>query len=201
VLAYLIRHAVTDWVGHGLSGRRRGVPLSARGREEAESLGARLARVSLAAVYSSPLERAMETAAYVAAPQGLPPIPREELVEVDFGEWTGRTFEELDGDPRWRDFNLHRATTRAPGGEGMADVQRRVVDELERYAHRHRGRAVAVVSHADVIRAAILHHLGMPLDHGLRIEIEPAAVSTIALAHWGARVLCLNDTGERGLGP
>jgi probable phosphomutase (TIGR03848 family) len=192
----LVRHALTDWVGRGLSGRLPGIPLSAAGRAQAADLGERLRDLRLDAVYSSPLDRAVQTAQEVARPHGLAVQAREGLNEVDFGEWTGMTFDDLAADGRWKTFNTHRATAAVPGGEAMSRVMARVASELRVLAARHPAGRVVAVSHCDVIRAALLHHLGMSGDHYARLAAAPASVAVLELGGSGARLLRLNDTGR-----
>jgi probable phosphoglycerate mutase len=191
----LIRHAATDWLGRALAGRTPGVGLNRAGREQAERLGRRLAAVRLDAIHSSPLERAVETAEAVARHHGLGVERSDRLLELDFGEWTGRSLAELEGDPRWAAFNAFRADTRIPSGDHMLDVQARVAAELETLRGRHPSGRVAVVSHGDVIRAALLLHAGIPLDGYGRLEVSPASVSVVEMGPSGSRVLRLNDTG------
>jgi probable phosphoglycerate mutase len=121
---------------------------------------------------------------------------RAGLTEVDFGEWTGRALASLEGDPVWRLYNTQRGRCAIPGGETMLGTQARVVGELERLHRLHPEGAVAVVSHGDVLRAAVLHYLGVPLDLFERVELEPASVSVVHLGPAGPRVLLLNDTGH-----
>jgi probable phosphoglycerate mutase len=149
-------------------------------------------------VYSSPLQRTLETAEPVARIFGLSVQPRPRLIEVDFGEWTGMTMADLDGDPLWRRFNAVRSSTRAPGGDLMLEVQSRMVDELEELRVRHDRQTIAVVTHQDAIKAALTHYMGIPLDLFHRLEIGPASVSMMQLADWGPRILAVNDTGELG---
>ena len=191
----LIRHALTDAVGHVLTGRAPGVALNEQGRAQAEALGRRLATASLAAVYSSPLERALATAQAVAREHGLAVECRPGLHEVDFGAWTHRTVASLAGDPLWERFHAQRGRAEVPGGEAMLAVQARMVAELEALAARHPGAVVAAVSHGDPIRAALLHYLGTPLDLFERIEVQPASISVVRFDGSGPRVLALNDTG------
>lgn len=191
----LIRHATCDHVGRALSGRRPGVHLNDEGRAQARALAARLAGAPLSAVYSSPLERAQETAVVVAEPHGLPVRTAEAFAEIDYGGWTGKSIDELDGVPLWSRFNSYRSGTRAPDGELMLEVQARVAGGLERLRAEYDGGLVAVVSHGDAIRAALLHLAGMPLDHFLRLDVQPASMSIVELADWGPRILRLNDTG------
>ncbi len=114
------------------------------------------------------------------------------MAELDYGEWTGRNFHDLEPDAEWRRFNANRALGRAPGGESMQEVQVRAVNELERLRRLHEGETVAVVSHAEWIRSAVLHYLGAPLDLFARIEIAPASVTTVDLSEWQPVVRGLN---------
>ena len=175
-----------------LVGRAPGVSLGAEGRRQAEALAERLAGVPLEAVYSSPLERARETAAPIAARLGLAVRAVEELTELDFGDWTGRTIGELAGSERWRLFNTFRSGTAAPNGEHMLEVQARMVRALERLRGAHPDGRVAVVGHGDPLKATLAHYLGVPLDLFQRIEIDPGSLSVVELADHGPRVLLVN---------
>lgn len=146
-------------------------------------------------MYSSPLERARETAAAIAGPQDLEVAEATGLNEVDFGEWTGRSFADLEGDERWGRFNSARSITRIPGGEMMLEVQARAVAELLSLAEHHREAVVVAVSHGDVLRSVLAFVLGLSLDQMHRLEVDPASVSTIEVQPWGARVLAINDRG------
>ena len=192
---YLIRHGNTDWVGRVLAGRAPGIALNAEGREQAARLPDRLAGVPIDKIVSSPLERARETAAPLAARLGLEVEVRDGVTEVDYGDWTGRTFAEVGPDPLWRRYDATRSVTRIPGGELALEVQARVVAELERLARETPDGVVAVVSHGDPIKSALAHVVGSPLDLIQRLEISPASVSVVELGDRGPRVLCVNDTG------
>ena len=191
---WLVRHGSTDALTGGyLAGRRAGLALDARGREEVAALARRLARVSFAAIYSSPLERTRETARAIAETRALPVRELPALIELDFGEWTGRKLSELDGDARWRRFNAQRSTTRIPGGETMLEVQARAVDGLLALVASHAGERVLIASHGDVIRALVCYAFGMPLDFFARIEIAPASITCLELGEHAPRVTRLND--------
>jgi probable phosphoglycerate mutase len=190
--AILIRHGETDSIGRYLSGRRRDHHLTETGRQQAERLPSRLSRHPLAALYTSPLERARETADPLARVRHLTPRTDDDLLEVDFGEWTGKTFAELDATPAWHEYNNHRATASAPGGESIPHLQKRAVAAIERLRRVHETAAIAVVSHAEVIRCAVLHYLGMPLDMFRRIEISPASITILELGPDDCRFLCIN---------
>ncbi len=189
----LVRHGTTDEVGRLLTGWKPGVRLNAIGRAEAERVAERLARVPLRAIYTSPIDRARETAEPIAARHGLVPVSRETLGEVALGEWTGRSFETLRGDPRWEAFNRFRAGARPPGGEWMIEVQARVVGEIQRLFEQHPEDAVAVVSHGDPIKAALFHFGGVSLEMMVRWQIAPTSVSVLDLSASGASLVAVND--------
>jgi probable phosphomutase (TIGR03848 family) len=190
----LIRHALCDPIGQAIAGRSPGVSLNPAGRQQAEALASRLAELPIVAVYSSPLERAVETARPIAERKGVPVEPLQGFNEIDFGEWTGRTLVELDPLPEWQSFNSYRSGSRIPGGETMLEVLTRTLREFERLQLLHpEGSLVVIVSHADVLRLAIAHFLGMPLDLLLRLELGPASVSIVELQSYGPRLLLLNS--------
>ena len=115
------------------------------------------------------------------------------MIELDFGEWTGATFDSIRADPRWEAWRTQRSIATIPGGESMRQVQRRAVDALLDINGRHPHQTVVVVSHGDVIRSALLFALGMPLDSYNSIEISQGGVSTIRIDAGGIRVLALNE--------
>ena len=177
----LIRHGSTDLLGRVLYGRLPGVHLNAEGVRQSESLAEHLARsVELSAVVSSPLERARETAEPIACAQGKPLSIEMGLTEIDFGEWVGKSFPELNGLREWKEYNRHRSLSRPPGGESMLEVQHRAWRSLDKIAReRDHSGAVAVITHGDVIRGLLLLMLGMAIDRIHRLEIAPASVSEI----------------------
>lgn len=193
---YLIRHAERDTPPDFLPGRAPGIHLTERGRRQAERIAARFESTRVDRVFSSPLERAMETAAPLAGRQHLPVGIAEGFTEMDFGRWTGKRVPELAADETWVRFNQFRSGTRIPGGETALEVQHRFVAELLRLRALHPGQSIACVSHADPIRLGLVYFLGMPLDHFDRLEIAPASVTELGLAEWGVRLLGLNEVPE-----
>ena len=189
----LIRHAAHVELGRILSGRRRDVALSSEGLEQAEIVADLLAVEPLAAVYSSPRERAFYTARAIAEPHDIKVQIANELDEVDFGDWTGMSFDDLEGDPAWSAWNEARGTARPPNGESMAEAVDRAAAALETIAAAHAGATVACVSHCDIIRGLIARYLGLPLDNMLRFDSDPASVSRLALGNWGARIMTVNE--------
>jgi broad specificity phosphatase PhoE len=193
-VALLIRHAHTDAIGSWLAGRMEKVSLSAAGRAQAERLGRGLAtRWRLGAVYTSPLERAGDTATAIARHQQLSAQICQELSEIDFGAWTGRSFAELEHDTEWRRFNRERSRALIPGGERVQDVQFRMVRAIADLAGRHPAATIALVSHADPLRCALLHYQAMSLDRYHELQLAPASITAIRLTATGARILSIND--------
>ena len=191
----LIRHALTDQTGRRLYGRRPGVHLSDRGREQVAALARRVAEVRPAAVYTSPLERCRETAGPIAEAAGVELHDLPALLEIDYGSWTGRPFSSLSGTKLWERVRRLPSAATFPGGESMLDVQRRMVGALEDIASRNRRAPVAVVSHGDPISLALAHFLGLPVDLFQRIHAAPASVSAVVLSDAAPLVVRMGDTG------
>lgn len=178
----LVRHATTAATGHRLGGWTPGVHLDEAGRTQAAATAARLAHHPVAAVYSSPLERTMDTAEIIAATLGTTVEVRPGLGETDYGDWTNRSLEELRAEDLWKVVQATPSRVTFPGGESLRGSQARMVDALEAIAAAHDDDALVVaVSHADPIKAALAHFLGMPLDCFQRLAVEPASVSVVAL--------------------
>lgn len=189
----LLRHASTDAAGTILAGRGEVAPLNGEGRAEALALSQALEQVQVACVYTSPRDRALETAAPVAKRHSVSPIILPELDEVDYGTWTGRSFEELNVDPSWRAFNASRELARAPGGERLSEVRARTRALLDRIRTWHAGETVVAVTHAEIVRIALAEATGMSLDAAARFVICPASISSVALWPDWAEVTRLNQ--------
>jgi len=195
---FLIRHASCDGLGQTLWGRTPNIVLNEKGKLQAQQLAGFFKNMTLTAIYSSPMERALETADTIARTMNLEVRKSEAANEINFGEWTGKTFESLSGDERWRNFNRHRSLTMIPGGETFLEVQNRIVKELETLAEQHGKASVAIVSHADVIRAAVAYFAATPIDLIDRFEMSPGSVSVIAVDGGISTLLTINNTGELG---
>jgi probable phosphomutase (TIGR03848 family) len=193
-LLLLLRHAVTEHTGAVLSGWMPGLHLSEEGRRQADGLAGRLGPVPLDAVYASPLERCQETAAVVAEAKGLKLQTLEGVIEVGYGDWTGRTLKELAKEPLWKVVQATPSAARFPDGESIFEMQARSVQAVERLREAHPKQTVAVCSHADVIKALTCHYLGMHLDLFQRVVVSPASVTAIAFGPVPYLVR-LNDTG------
>ncbi|MGE5227661.1 MAG: histidine phosphatase family protein [Planctomycetaceae bacterium] len=194
---FLIRHGLTAQTGKTLYGRAPGFGLDDRGRAQAEELVRRFDGVRLTALYSSPLERCVQTVAPLAQAQRLPVLDRAELLEMDAGSWTGRSLAQLRRTALWKTVQRQPSAFRFPGGgESFPEAQARAVAEVERIARRHRRGRVGVATHGDIVRIVVAHYLGTPLDAFQRIVVDTASVSVLALdGHGEARVLLVNDAG------
>ena len=184
---HLVRHGAHGLLDHTLAGRMPGVGLSAEGWAQARALGERFRGEGVAAVLSSPVQRAMETAGAIAAAVGLGVTVEPGFEEIDFGRWTGMRFSELDGDAEWARWNALRSVARCPGGETMHGAQSRALDALGRSG----AGCTVVVSHSDVIKAVLAGVLGMSLDHLQRLVVGVGSVSTVGMdggAVWVERV-------------
>jgi probable phosphoglycerate mutase len=190
---HLMRHGEHELGRRVLAGRMPGVGLSERGRAEIAAVAERLASEGIAALYSSPLQRTRESAEILGARLGLPVAFRDDLIELDFGEWTGATFDAIRGDPRWEPWRTQRSLAAIPGGETMREVQRRAVEAMLAISGSHRDEAIVAVSHGDVIRSVLVFALGMPLDLFGRLEVGLGSLSTIRLDADGIRVLAVNE--------
>lgn len=191
---FLVRHAAHDHLGSFLAGRTPGIALGEAGVSQAQRLGQRMMREHLDAIYTSPRERTRQTAGSIASACGLgTPQITEALDEVNFGDWTGKIFSTLDQDARWRRWNSMRSFVRAPNGETMLDVQIRVWDLIEELSSKSDGKRLALVSHSDVVKAAVCHILGLPIDAWLRFDVEPASVTHMVVGDWGAKIITLNE--------
>ena len=190
---FFVRHVPHEHQGRLHVGRMDGVQLAQGSAERLAKLTARFAGERLDAVYASPVLRTQLTAAAVARSDALEVRTLEGLTEIDAGEWTGRAFADFAEDPRREAWDRARSLNRTPGGETMLEVQCRVIAALEHVRARHPEERVALVSHGDPLKTALLYLLGMPLDAYDRFELDPGSVSTAVVGDWGAKILNLNE--------
>ena len=195
---FLVRHAATAQTGNRLTGWTEGVSLSDEGVGQAQVVAEGLAHLDFEAIYSSPIDRTMETARVVAKPHGLPVRVRRGLGEVEFGKWTNRSLKSLARTKLWEQVQRFPSAARFPDGESIREVQSRALTEIESIITEHPKGAVCCVSHGDVIKLIAAHYLGVHIDLYQRIIIGPASVSVIALSEYGPRVLGLNTYARRG---
>ena len=177
----LVRHAHPDEKAQGRCYGALDISLSSSGRLHARQLARRLGRIPLSAVYSSPLKRAVDTAAPIAAAHELTTTVDDDLREIDFGDFEGRSYAEIEqGHPEvYRQWMETPTLVQFPGGESYATVRRRAVGAMEALRERHRGGTIAVVSHGGVLRAMLAECLSMP-DHAIfRLEQGYGSVSVV----------------------
>ena len=177
----LVRHAETEESARGRCYGRLDVRLSQRGLQQAEALAASLAGLGLAAVYASPLARALDTARPIAAAHGLEPSVLDALAELDFGEVEGLRVDEMEAErpELFRAWMDDTAQVRFPGGEGLADLRGRVLPALVEIRARHERQAVAVVVHGGVIRVVLADALGLGDGALFRLDQAEGGVSVV----------------------
>ncbi|ASU78680.1 phosphoglycerate mutase [Actinopolyspora erythraea] len=197
----LLRHARSAANGSGtLAGRTPGIGLDDRGQTQAAGLAERLAQVPLRALVTSPLRRCVDTLSGLAGQRDLPVETEQDLTEVDYGDWTGRSLRELAEEPRWRVVQQHPSAAVFPGGEGLAGVQARAVAAVRahdaRVSAEHGDEAVWLVcTHGDVIKGILADALGLHLDGFQRIVVDPCSLSVVRYTETRPFVMRINDTG------
>jgi probable phosphoglycerate mutase len=194
----LIRHAVNDFVKTGkLAGWTPEVHLNDEGKAQAEALGKRLADAPIKFLYASPLERTMETAEAIRQHHPrLTILHKEGIGEVIYGDWEGKKISDLAQRKMWRVVQDYPSRASFPNGETMRGVQMRVVNALEELVIEHPRDMVAVVFHADLIKMALAHYLGMHLDNFQRIVVSPASISSLMLGHSRPYIASMNDVAH-----
>lgn len=194
-LFHLVRHADHGDVGRVLTGRRPGVALTEAGRNKARNLARRLMPARPDRVLASPRLRARQTAAFIAEAAGREVEISVCLDEIDFGRWSGATFDALELDPDWQRWNAERDSACTPAGESMEDVATRFLALVDRLRRERPAGSFCLVSHSDVIKAGICRCLGRPYREVHDFGIAPASVTTLAIDDGGTTVLALNAEG------
>jgi probable phosphomutase (TIGR03848 family) len=195
-LLLLIRHGENDFVKTGkMAGRIPGVHLNEKGQKQAQALGEALKEVPIKAVYSSPLERAMQTARPIAESHGLTIIQEPDLMDTDVGKWQGKSLKMLRLTNAWKIVQQAPSRFRFPEGESFTEAQTRYVSALERIVQKyHKPRdIVAVIFHADPIKLVVSHLLGMPLDHFQRLSCDTGSMTALYVSESGANLIKLNE--------
>lgn len=195
-LLLLIRHGENDFVKTGkLPGQIDGIHLNERGQKQAQALGEALKTVPIKAVYSSPLERALETAEPIARARNLQIIPEPDLRDADVGKWQGKSIKSLRLTNAWKIVQHSPSRFQFPEGESFPGVQTRIANALESIARRYNKPkdVVAVVFHADPIKLAVAHFLGLPLDHFQRLSCDTGSLTALYIGEMGANLLKLNQ--------
>jgi probable phosphomutase (TIGR03848 family) len=193
-LFLLIRHGENEYTKTGrLAGRLPGVHLNEKGRAQAQALAEKITGAPVKAIYSSPLERALETAEPIAKALGLEVIPRDGLLETDIGEWQGKKLKGLGRLKVWKAVQSAPSLVRFPAGESFAQTQHRIVQEIETLRRQHEPKDLVVcVSHSDPIKLAVAYYLGLPLDLFQRLQISTASITALLTGESGSSLLTVN---------
>lgn len=193
----LVRHATCERMDEMLLGRTVDAPLDARGMQQAAAMAraliAQLGALRELLIVASPRRRAQQTAAAIAAMVDAEIVTSQDIDEVDFGEWSGRTFLQLADDPDWRRWNEERSCACTPAGESIAAIRERVLRHLRRLQDEYPGRSIVIVTHAEVIRALVLHWLEASVDGYHRLVISPASWTRVSIGDWGVRIDGINQ--------
>jgi probable phosphoglycerate mutase len=195
-LILLIRHGENDYVKTGkMAGRLPGVHLNERGQKQAQALGDALKDVPIKAVYSSPLERAMETAVPIASARKMQVIQEPGLMETDMGKWQGKSWKVLRLLKVWKIVENSPSRFRFPDGESFPEIQTRIADVLERVVQKYNKPQdiIAIVFHADPIKLAVSHFLGLPLDNFQRLSCDTGSLTMLHVNELGANLVKLNQ--------
>ncbi|MFW5713369.1 MAG: histidine phosphatase family protein [Brevefilum sp.] len=191
----LIRHGLNDMVGEKLAGRTAGVHLNEDGKAQARRLAAETGHLKIAAIYSSPLERALETAEPIARVHDLNVEIVPELIEIDFGKWQGKHLKKLKKGRLWKAVQSSPGSFRFPDGESFEEAQNRVAEGLKALSEKHEKEDLIVcVAHSDVIRLAVAHFLGLSLNDFQRLRISTASVTVMSLYEGEAFFNTINQT-------
>jgi probable phosphoglycerate mutase len=189
----LIRHGENDYLARNkLPGRIPGIHLNVRGLEQAAELAQTLSRLPIKALYSSPLERAVETAEPLAQSLRLGIQLRPDLTDTNVGEWEGRSWKALSNTRFWKVIQQTPSQFQFPGGETFVHTQKRVVRALDTIASTHANELIAVVFHADPIKLAVAHYLGLPLDAFQRLTAHTGSVTILTIDGSTVKLLALN---------
>lgn len=194
----LIRHGENDYVKKGkLAGRLPGVHLNEKGRQQAQAVAERLAKAPIKAIYSSPMERAVETAQPLANALGLPVVQLPGLIETDFGEWQGQSVKKLSRQKNWKIVQSAPSLWRFPGGESFVDCQHRFCAQIEQLVKQHDAKdMIVIVAHADPIKLAVAYYIGLALDNFQRLGVSPGSITSLMLSETGAHLHALNYSQE-----
>jgi probable phosphoglycerate mutase len=177
----LVRHGQTDFnVKHLLPGQLPGIPLNSEGRAEAQATAQALRGLPLTALVVSPLERTMETASAINEGRGLQIHQDRDLLDTNYGKFSGQNYEELDKkDKVWQRYSTD-ALHAPPGVESFATVQQRAVRAAEHWrTDGGAGEWVALVTHADLVKLIVAHYMGIPLRAVPLISMDNASVSIL----------------------
>ena len=194
-LLLLIRHGENDFTKkHKLAGYTPNVHLNERGQNQAQALADALKEVPVKAIYSSPLERAVETATPIAAARRLEVQLEARLIETNVGKWQGRSLASLRLHKHWKVVQSAPSRAQFPDGETFYECQARIVTALDSISRKCKPQdIVACVFHADPIKLAVAHYIGLPLDHFQRLSCDTGSLTALYVGESGTHLLKLNQ--------
>ena len=197
----LVRHGETDYVKKGrLAGRLPGIPLNERGQQQARIVAEKLTGAPIKAIYTSPIERAYQTAEPIAQALGLELVIRPGLIETEIGEWENEKVRGLSRRKIWKIVQSAPSLFRFPGGESFAEIQQRITGDLLALSAEHEAKDVLIcVSHADPIKLAIAYFIGLPLDNFQRIQVSTASINILHMSESACHLVALNINVEQPL--
>ncbi len=196
---FLIRHGVTAWHAEGRVLGQRDIPLSENGIAQAEEAAAAVRGVKMSEVLSSPLQRAIQTAEIIGQAAGIEVARDPRLIDFQLGKWTGMTYEDVAKNEEYKRFVQQPDAERIPGGESLDDIRRRAVSAVEQaLADNATGDALAIVTHAGIIRVLITHYMGSQPANYHRVRVSPGSISILGFSddRQLPRVLAVNLVGS-----
>jgi len=201
---FLIRHGVTAWHAEGRVLGQRDIPLSQPGIAQAEEAAAALRGVKMSEVLSSPLQRAIQTAEIIGQETGIEIARDPRLIDFQLGKWTGMTYADVAKNEEYQRFVQQPESERIPGGESLEDIRRRAVAAVDQALRDNAtGDALAIVTHAGIIRVLITHYMGSRPANYHRVRVSPGSISILGFSddRQLPRVLAVNLVGsiERAL--
>ncbi len=193
LVVLFVRHGTTSTTGKILPGRTKGLHLDDNGHRRAKELAEKIkSSLPIAAIYASPLERTMETAAPMAEALSLPIRTEQRLLECDFGDWTGAVLDDLKRLPKWELLMKNPESFRFPGGESFVEMQERLGSFIGEAKNIHQGHIILAFTHADPIKVVIATAFGMPLGHLHKIAVSPTSASTVIYGLETSMVMTVN---------
>lgn len=187
-VVFLIRHGVTNWHEQRKVLGQRDMPLSDKGVGQAEAAARALDGVTISDVVSSPLQRSMQTAEIIGSRAKIDVARDPRLTDFRVGKWSGMTYDEIATSPEYLRFLDNPLSEQIPGGENLADIRDRAVGAIEQaLEYSPTGDAIAIVTHAGIIRVLLSHYLGSNPANYHRIRVSPGSISILSFA--GAREL------------
>ncbi|MFM1906117.1 MAG: hypothetical protein RIT32_913 [Actinomycetota bacterium] len=192
----LIRHGESEANAKGiLAGRLSGVALSSQGKSQASILNTAINQLSRPCLYSSPIQRCLETARLAVASSSYDEILiDDDLAEVDYGNWSGKRLEDLEKLEEWSYLQKNAGSFKFPAGESFEEVSTRLQRYLESLVERHEEKATVVAfSHADIIKVLVTKALAVSISKIQRIRIDPASITEFELSTEGLSIVRVNQ--------